>query len=46
VLVETSEEKKPFGRYGCRWEDIISICIKEIHCEGVNVIQVVWDKIQ
>jgi hypothetical protein len=36
ILVGKPEEKKPFGRPRCRWEDDIKMGLKEINWEVVN----------
>jgi hypothetical protein len=35
-LVGKSEEKGPFGRLRCRWEDIIEKDLNDVECGGVN----------
>jgi hypothetical protein len=32
---KTLWKKRPFGRQGCRWEDDITKCIRQIGCEDV-----------
>jgi hypothetical protein len=36
ILVGTPEGKRPLGRYGGRWEDIIRMDLREIGFEGVD----------
>jgi hypothetical protein len=30
ILVRKPERKKPLEKHGCRWEDNIKMCLKEI----------------
>jgi len=46
ILVKKPEGKKPLGRSRRRWEDNISMYIREIGWEGVNWIHVTQDRVQ
>jgi hypothetical protein len=38
ILTGKPEGKSTLGRARCRWEDIITMDLKEIRCEGVDCI--------
>jgi hypothetical protein len=46
VLVGRSEGKRPVGRPRHRWEDNIKMDLREIGIDGVNQIQLAWDRVQ
>ena len=36
VLVEKSEEKRPLGRPGRRWEDDVKMDLQEVECSCID----------
>jgi hypothetical protein len=46
VLVGKSEGKRPLGRHRCRWEDDITIDLREIGWSGMNWINLAQDREQ
>jgi hypothetical protein len=46
VLVGRPEGKRPLGRPRRRWEDNIKIDLREIGIDGVNWIQLAYDRVQ
>jgi 3-oxoacyl-ACP reductase-like protein len=44
VLVGKPEEKRPFGRPRCRWENNIDMDLQEVGCGGMDWIQLVQDR--
>jgi hypothetical protein len=46
ILVGKPEGKRPLGRPRCRWEDNITLDLREIGIDGANWIQLAHDRIQ
>jgi hypothetical protein len=46
ILVEKSEGKRPLGRPRCRWADSIKMDLREIGWDGMDRIDLAWDRDQ
>jgi hypothetical protein len=46
ILVSQPEQKRPYGRTRCRWEDNITMNLRVIGWEGVDWINLAQDREQ
>jgi hypothetical protein len=46
VLVGRPESKRPLERPRCRWEDNITMDLREIGIDGANCIRLAQDRVQ
>jgi len=44
ILVGKPEGRRPLGRPGRRWKDNIKMDLQEVGCEGMDWIDVAWDR--
>jgi hypothetical protein len=44
VLVEMPEGKRPIGRPGCRWEDIVKMDLQEVGNGGMELNDLAHDR--